>query len=120
MAQVKWTLQALDDLESICLFIACDAPQIAAVFADRAFRATNRLADYPRSGESSPDRSGQPGDKTPSEAKRREGSSRFILILFCHLANLKGNPDYLPSSLESPLFVRDYIIIGADSDLAQY
>ena len=50
MAQVKWTLQALDDHESICLFIARDAPQIAAVFADRAFRATNRLADYPRSG----------------------------------------------------------------------
>jgi plasmid stabilization system protein ParE len=50
MAQVKWTLQALDGLESICLFIARDAPQIAAVFADHAFRATNRPADYPRSG----------------------------------------------------------------------
>ena len=50
MAQVKWTPQALDDLEAICLFIARDAPQIGAVFADRAFRATDRLADYPRSG----------------------------------------------------------------------
>ncbi len=49
-----------------------------------------------------------------------EGSNRSILILFCHLANLKGNPDYLPSALESPLFIRGYIIVGADSDLAQY
>ena len=50
MAQVRWTPQALDDLDAICLFIARDAPQIAAVLADRAFRATDRLADYPRSG----------------------------------------------------------------------
>jgi toxin ParE1/3/4 len=49
MAQVKWTPQALDDLEAICLFIARDAPQMATVFADRAFHATDRLADYPRS-----------------------------------------------------------------------
>jgi addiction module RelE/StbE family toxin len=50
MAQVEWTPQALDDLDAICLFIARDAPQVAAVFADRAFRATDRLANYPRSG----------------------------------------------------------------------
>lgn len=50
MAEIRWTLQALDDLEAICLFIARDAPQVASVFADRAFRATDRLVDYPRSG----------------------------------------------------------------------
>jgi addiction module RelE/StbE family toxin len=50
MVQVKWTPQALDDLEAICLFIARDAPQIAVVFADRTFRATDRLARFPRSG----------------------------------------------------------------------
>ena len=48
MAQVRWTSQALDDLEAICLFIARDAPRIAAVFADRAFRATERLGEHPR------------------------------------------------------------------------
>ena len=46
MAEVKWTPQALDDLEAICLFIARDAPQVAAVFAQGAFRATDRLADF--------------------------------------------------------------------------
>jgi toxin ParE1/3/4 len=50
MAEVAWTPQALDDLEAVCLFIARDSPEMAAVFADRAFRATDRLADYPRSG----------------------------------------------------------------------
>jgi plasmid stabilization system protein ParE len=50
MAQVKWTVQALDDLEAICLFIARDAPHIATVFADRAFRATDRLVQHPRLG----------------------------------------------------------------------
>jgi plasmid stabilization system protein ParE len=33
MAQVRWTPQAVDDLEAICLFIARDAPSVAAVFA---------------------------------------------------------------------------------------
>ena len=50
MAQVKWTPQALEDLEAICLFIVRDAPQIGGVFADDAFRATDRLAELPRSG----------------------------------------------------------------------
>ena len=50
MAEVKWTIQALDDLEAICLFIARAAPQVAAVFADRAFQVTDRLAVHPALG----------------------------------------------------------------------
>ncbi|MGI8785211.1 MAG: type II toxin-antitoxin system RelE/ParE family toxin [Acidobacteriota bacterium] len=50
MARVRWTPQALDDLEAICAFIARDAPQVAAVFADRIFHTTDRLANHPRSG----------------------------------------------------------------------
>jgi len=50
MAEVRWTPQAADDLEAICLFIARDAPQVAATFADRVIRATDRLASYPRLG----------------------------------------------------------------------
>ena len=55
MAEVRWTLQALDDLEVICLFIARDAPPVAAVFAQRAFDATDRLAEFPRSGRTVPE-----------------------------------------------------------------
>lgn len=50
MAQVRWTPQAADDLEAICLFIARDSAAMAAVFADRIFQATERLAAHPRSG----------------------------------------------------------------------
>jgi len=50
MAEVRWTSQAADDLEAICLFIARDAPQVAAVFADRVLRATDQLDHFPRLG----------------------------------------------------------------------
>ena len=50
MAHVGWTPQALADLDAICLFIARDAPAMSSVFANRVFRATDRLAEHPRSG----------------------------------------------------------------------
>lgn len=50
MAQVRWTPQAADDLEAVCLFIARDSRPLAAVFADRVLRATDRLGNYPRTG----------------------------------------------------------------------
>jgi plasmid stabilization system protein ParE len=50
MAEVRWTPQAADDLDAICLFIARDAPQVAATFADRVLRATDRLANHPGLG----------------------------------------------------------------------
>lgn len=40
----------MDDLEAVCLFIARDKPGIACIFANRAFAATDRLAEFPRSG----------------------------------------------------------------------
>ena len=50
MAQVRWTPQAYEDLEAICLFIARDSPQMAATFADRVVRGTDRLGSFPRLG----------------------------------------------------------------------
>ena len=50
MAQVKWTPQALDDPEAVCLFIARDSPQMASIFAERAFRTMDRVENYPRLG----------------------------------------------------------------------
>ena len=55
MAQVRWTPQAADDLEAVCLFIARDSPQLAAAFADRVLRSADQLASYPRSGKSVPE-----------------------------------------------------------------
>ena len=50
MAKVTWTDQALNDLDSICLFIARDSLQYAKLFAMRAFEATDRLEMFPKSG----------------------------------------------------------------------
>lgn len=50
MAEVSWTPQALDDLDAVCLFIARDSPRYAEVFAQRLFRATDDLAEFPNMG----------------------------------------------------------------------
>ncbi|NEP00742.1 MAG: type II toxin-antitoxin system RelE/ParE family toxin [Symploca sp. SIO2E9] len=50
MAQVRWTSQALADLESIGDFMARDAPSFAQVFTDRVFEAVKRLEAFPQSG----------------------------------------------------------------------
>jgi toxin ParE1/3/4 len=55
LAAVAWTLQALEDLEAACLYIARDSPRIAALFAERVFEATDRLAEFPASGRKVPE-----------------------------------------------------------------
>ncbi|MCL6446807.1 MAG: type II toxin-antitoxin system RelE/ParE family toxin [Armatimonadetes bacterium] len=50
MAQITWTKQALDDLDTICLYIANDSPRFAELFAFKVFQAVERLADFPFSG----------------------------------------------------------------------
>jgi len=50
MARIKWTSQALADLEAIGDFIARDAQSFAQVFVDRVFGSVDRLAVFPRSG----------------------------------------------------------------------
>ena len=55
MAEVRWTQQAADDLEAVCLFISRDSPRYAAVFADRVLHATHQLANFPRLGRMVPE-----------------------------------------------------------------
>ena len=50
MAEVRWTLQASEDLESIAEFIAKDSPHYACLFVIDVLKAVERLADFPRSG----------------------------------------------------------------------
>jgi plasmid stabilization system protein ParE len=55
MAQVRWTLQAADDLEAIVEFIATDSPHYASLLAWEVIRAVDRLALFPRSGRTLPE-----------------------------------------------------------------
>ena len=50
MARVRWSNQALADLEAIGDFIARDAPSVAQVFVERVFAAVTRLEAFPQSG----------------------------------------------------------------------
>ena len=50
MAEVRWTLQAADDLEAITDFIAADSPHYASLFAMDVLAAVERLAPFPSSG----------------------------------------------------------------------
>jgi toxin ParE1/3/4 len=50
LATVVWTEQAVQDLDSICLFLARDAPRYADLIAARVFRAIESLEHFPESG----------------------------------------------------------------------
>lgn len=50
MAQVKWTLQAVDDLSSIAEFIAKDSRYYAHLFVINIVGYVERLSSFPKSG----------------------------------------------------------------------
>lgn len=50
MAEVRWTDQAIEDVESIRDFIARDSPRYALLVAERLVGAVERLESFPRSG----------------------------------------------------------------------
>ena len=50
MAEVRWTLQAADDLEAIADFIASDSPHYASLFVMDVLASVNRLNSYPKVG----------------------------------------------------------------------
>ena len=50
MAEVRWTPQAAEDLESIAEFIAEDSPHYARLLVIDILQAIRHLIDFPRSG----------------------------------------------------------------------
>ncbi len=50
MAEVRWTQQAADDLESITDFISQDSPHYARLFAIDVIAAVERLSSFPNLG----------------------------------------------------------------------
>lgn len=55
MAEIKWTLQAANDLESIAEFISKDSPHSASMFVADLFQATDRISRFPKSGRMVPE-----------------------------------------------------------------
>ncbi len=50
MAEIKWTEQALDDVDSIAEYIARDSTHYARLFAHKIFKSVKRLHSFPESG----------------------------------------------------------------------
>lgn len=50
MTRISWTLQALDDVESIRRYVARDSEEYASLLVARFLQAVERLADFPVSG----------------------------------------------------------------------
>jgi len=50
MAQVKWTPQAADDLDTIAEFISRDSPHYAGLLVADILQTLDQLVDFPRSG----------------------------------------------------------------------
>ena len=50
MARLKWTPQAVEDIEAICEFISRDSFEYARLFASDIILAVRRLESFPQSG----------------------------------------------------------------------
>ncbi|NQT88037.1 type II toxin-antitoxin system RelE/ParE family toxin [bacterium] len=50
MAEVRWTAQAVDDLDAIARFIEGDSPHYASLFVIDVLGAAEGLAQFPLSG----------------------------------------------------------------------
>ena len=50
MAEVVWTIPALNDLEGILEYIALDKPLAANALATKVFERVDKLEEYPNSG----------------------------------------------------------------------
>lgn len=55
MAEIRWTVQAADDLEAITERIAADSAHYASLFATDILSAVERLRDFPKSGRAVPE-----------------------------------------------------------------
>lgn len=50
MGRLIWTVQAVEDVEAICDFIAKDSVTYARLFAKDILQAVKRLSKFPKSG----------------------------------------------------------------------
>ncbi len=50
MTEVRWTDQAVEDLQSIRGFIERDSPRYGRLVAERLFEATSQIETFPHSG----------------------------------------------------------------------
>ncbi|MGV8119098.1 MAG: type II toxin-antitoxin system RelE/ParE family toxin [Candidatus Xenobiia bacterium LiM19] len=57
MAEIRWSENALSDLDAIVNYISRDSVHYARLFATRIFMAVGRLREFPQSGRIAPEMS---------------------------------------------------------------
>ncbi|MCX6339339.1 MAG: type II toxin-antitoxin system RelE/ParE family toxin [Candidatus Aureabacteria bacterium] len=82
MAEVRWTPQAADDLESITEFISQDSPHYACLFATDVVEAVEQVANFPNLGRIVPERN------DPLIREILPGSYRIVYRLRAELVEL--------------------------------
>ncbi len=82
MARVKWTPQAVDDLDAIAEFISRDSPHFAGLFVADILQTANQLIDFPQSGRIVP----EIGDRSIREII--QGNYRMIYRLHSEAAEI--------------------------------
>ena len=50
MARLRWTPQAIEDIEAICAYIERDSPVYARIFASRTVDRISSLESFPKAG----------------------------------------------------------------------
>jgi len=55
LPEVRWTENALDDLEAILMYIARDSSYYARIFSDKVFKVAENLSQFPNMGRVVPD-----------------------------------------------------------------
>ena len=50
MTTIRWTLQAVEDLEAIRDYVSRDSAHYARLLVDRLYHSVDRLASFPESG----------------------------------------------------------------------
>lgn len=55
MIALRWTLQAVEDIEAIRAYVARDSEHYAALLTERLFAAVDRLVAFPESGRMVPE-----------------------------------------------------------------
>jgi toxin ParE1/3/4 len=85
MAEVVWTIPALNDLEGILEYIALDKPEAANILATKVFERVDKLANYPNSGTKPKELKGTPYRRLVVGPiliyHRQEGDNVFIVHL---------------------------------------
>lgn len=83
MAEVVWTIPALNDLEGILEYIALDKPEAANGLARKVFKRADKLENYPNSGVKPKELKGTPYRRlvvgTILIYHRKEGNIVFIV-----------------------------------------